>query len=303
MLFPDPLFLLKEVSMKSRRAAHVIGMLGMNVAGNFLLAISVCAFVVPFGSTVGGATGVGIIMQKWQQVPTALTVLIVNIICLPLAWFFVGRRLVAGSLLASFVYPLAISLVERIPHIGEVTDSLILATIFAGVIGGAGVGLVMKSGGSTGGLDIPPLIFNHKLHWPVRTSMYIMDAAIMLGQLPFIKTDRVLYGIVSAYIFTLTLDRVLVFGDRRYEVTVITQRYEQLRETLLDRDFGLTMFLGETGFKREQVKEINAVVRSSQLRELRRLIRSVDETAFVRISQVNAVLGRGFDREKITLQR
>ena len=158
MLFPDPLFLLKEVSMKSRRAAHVIGMLGMNVAGNFLLAISVCAFVVPFGITVGGATGVGIIMQKWQQVPTALTVLIVNIICLPLAWFFVGRRLVAGSLLASFVYPLAISLVERIPHIGEVTDSLILATIFAGVIGGAGVGLVMKSGGSTGGLDIPPLI-------------------------------------------------------------------------------------------------------------------------------------------------
>lgn len=133
--------------------------------------------------------------------------------------------------------------------------------------------------------------------------MYIMDAAIMLGQLPFIKTDRVLYGIVSAYIFTLTLDRVLVFGDRRYEVTVITQRYEQLREILLDRDFGLTMFLGETGFKREQVKEINAVVRSSQLRELRRLIRSVDETAFVRISQVNAVLGRGFDREKITLQR
>ena len=199
--------------MKRKRTTNLIGMLGMNIAGNFLLAISVCAFIVPFGITVGGATGVGIIMQKWQQAPTALTILIINIICLPLAWIFVGKRLVAGSLIASFVYPLAFSLVERIPHIGEITDSLILATIFAGVIGGSGVGLVMKSGGSTGGLDIPPLILNRKLHWPVRTSMYIMDAVIMLGQLPFIKTDRVLYGIVSAYIFTFTLERVLFFGE------------------------------------------------------------------------------------------
>lgn len=285
------------------RILHVAAMLGMNVAGNFLLAVSVCAFIVPFDITVGGATGIGVIFQKWLQAPTALTILLVNMICLPLAWIFVGRRLVVGSLISSFVYPLAFSLVERIPHIGQITDSLMLATIFAGVIGGTGVGLVMKSGGSTGGLDIPPLIFKKHFNWPVKTSMYIMDAAIMLAQLPFIETDRVLYGIVSAYLFTLMIDRVLVFGDKRYEVTVITERYESLRELLLEHDFGLTMFLGETGLKRQPVKEINAMIRSSQLRELNRLIKSVDDNAFVRVAQVNAVHGRGFDREKITLSR
>ena len=123
----------------------------------------------------------------------------------------------------------------------------------------------------------PPLIFKKHFNWPVKTSMYIMDAAIMLAQLPFIETDRVLYGIVSAYLFTLMIDRVLVFGDKRYEVTVITERYESLRELLLEHDFGLTMFLGETGLKRQPVKEINAMIRSSQLRELNRLIKSVDD--------------------------
>lgn len=287
----------------SRAALRAAGRLGMNIAGNFLLAVSVCAFIVPFDITVGGATGVGVIFQKWLGAPTAVTILIVNMICLPLAWIFVGRRLVVGSLISSFVYPLAFALVEKIPHIGEITNSLMLATIFAGVIGGTGVGLVMKSGGSTGGLDIPPLIFNKKLRWPVKTSMYIMDAAIMLAQLPFIETDRVLYGIVSAYIFTLMIDRVLIFGDKRYEVTVITDEYERLRELMLEHDFGLTMFFGETGLQRQPVKEINAMIRSSQLRELRRLIREVDDNAFVRVAQVNAVHGRGFDREKVTLSR
>ena len=74
-----------------------------------------------------------------------------------------GRKLVEGSLLSSLVYPLGLSLVEKIPHITQISNNLMLSTIYAGVIGGIGVGIVMKAEGSTGGLDIPPLILQKKL--------------------------------------------------------------------------------------------------------------------------------------------
>ena len=273
------------------------------VTGNFLLAVSVCAFVVPFDITVGGATGIGVICARTLGAPMWLTVLIVNIICLPLAWIFVGRKLVEGSLLSSLAYPLALSLAERIPHITQISSSLILSAIYAGVIGGAGVGLVMRAEGSTGGLDIPPLILRKEMHIPVRSSMYAMDAVIMLAQLPFCPADRVLYGIASAYLFTQMIDRVLLFGTRMYDVTVVTDDYEELRNVLLERDYGVTMKLAETGLLRKPVRELTATVSASSLKSIQKLIRQVDDTAFVRIAQVTTVLGRGFDREKVSLNR
>ena len=273
----------------------------MIITGNFLLALSVCAFIVPCDITVGGATGIGVICEKALGVPMWASVLAVNVVCLPLAWFFVGRRLVEGSLLSSFIYPFALSLVQRIPHITDISSSLILSSIYAGVIGGAGVGLVMKAEGSTGGLDIPPLILQKRMRIPVKTSMYLMDAAIMIGQLPFCESDRVLYGIASAYLFTQMIDKVLLAGTSMYDVTVVTDLYEQLRELLLKHDYGVTMRIAETGLLKKPVKELTATVGSASLKDIQKLIRQVDDTAFVRIARVTTVLGRGFDREKVTL--
>ncbi|MBQ4362251.1 MAG: YitT family protein [Lachnospiraceae bacterium] len=273
----------------------------MITAGNFLLAVSVCAFIVPYDITVGGATGIGVICAKALGIPMWITVLVINMICLPLARIFVGRKLVEGSLLSSVLYPLALSLAERIPHIAEISSSLILSAIYAGVIGGAGVGIVMKAEGSTGGLDIPPLILQKKLKIPVKTSMYAMDAAIMLGQLPFCQADRVLYGIASAWIFTQMIDKVLLLGQKMYEVTVVTDRYEELRRELLENDYGVTMAVAETGLLRKPTRQVISTISSASLRHIRKLISRVDENAFVRIAQVTTVLGRGFDRERVDL--
>ena len=273
----------------------------MIVIGNFLLAVSVCAFIVPFDITVGGATGVGVILSKAYGVPMWLTVLIINAVCLPLAWIFVGRKLVEGSLLSSLVYPLGLSLVEKIPHITEISNNLMLSTVYAGVIGGIGVGIVMKAEGSTGGLDIPPLILQKKLRIPVKTSMYAMDACIMLLQLPFCETDRVLYGIISAFIFTQLIDRVLLLGEKMYEVTVVTEHFQELRDALLQNDYGVTMELAETGLMKKSIKEVTSTISARSLKHIQKLIRSIDDTAFVRIAQVTTVLGRGFDREKVDL--
>ena len=273
----------------------------MIVIGNFLLAVSVCAFIVPFDITVGGATGVGVILSKACGIPMWLTVLIINAVCLPLAWILVGRKLVEGSLLSSLVYPLGLSLVEKIPHITQISNNLMLSTIYAGVIGGIGVGIVMKAEGSTGGLDIPPLILQKKLRIPVKTSMYAMDACIMLLQLPFCETDRVLYGIISAFIFTQLIDRVLLLGEKMYEVTVVTEHFKELRDELLQNDYGVTLELAETGLMGNPIKEVTSTISARSLKHIQKLIRSIDDTAFVRIAQVTTVLGRGFDREKVDL--
>ena len=176
-----------------------------------------------------------------------------------------------------------------------------LSTIYAGVIGGIGVGIVMKAEGSTGGLDIPPLILQKKLRIPVKTSMYAMDACIMLLQLPFCETDRVLYGIISAFIFTQLIDRVLLLGEKMYEVTVVTEHFQELRDELIQNDYGVTLELAETGLMGNPIKEVTSTISARSLKHIQKLIRSIDDTAFVRIAQVTTVLGRGFDREKVDL--
>ena len=277
----------------------VITHTAMILIGNFLLAFSVCAFTVPSQITVGGATGIGLILSSACGIPMSVTVLIVNLICLPLAWIFVGRKLVQGSVISSFAYPLALSVVQRIPGITEISSGLMLSAVCAGVIGGTGVGLVMKAEGSTGGLDIPPLILRKKMRIPVRVSMYAMDAVIMLLQLPFCQTDRVIYGIISAFLFTQMIDRILLLGEKKYDVRVVTDQFEELRMMLLRHDFGVTMELAETGLRRKQIKQLTATVSAASLNRVINMIRKTDEHAFVRITQVTTVLGRGFDLEKV----
>ena len=266
----------------------------MNIAGSFLLALGVYAFTVPFDIAVSGVTGMSVIVNKLSGIDLSVTVWAVNMICLPLGYFFVGRELAAGSVLSSFVYPFALELCRRIPGLDTLCGDIALAAVMSGVLSGLGIGLVMRSGGSTGGVDILCILFNKRLGIPVSTIMYAIDTAIMLGQLPFCDTDRVLYGAVGVYLMTYLIDRVLTLGTDKYQVTIITEKYEELRRLLLQNDFGVTMQLIETGLEKENQKAVTTTILSRELRKVQDIAAGVDETAFMTIQRVTDARGRGY---------
>lgn len=268
------------------------------VIGNFLLAFSVCAFTLPFNITVGGTTGISIICNNLFQFNLSAVVLIINIICLILGYVFIGKQLVIGSLLSSFLYPLFLSMCQRIPGITSLSHDIILSAIIGGVISGLGVGLAIKAGATIDGLEIISVIINKKLSVPISKSIYIIDTLIMLGQLPFYKFDKVFYGVISAYLLTFMINKVLSYGTTKEQVFIFTKQYELLKNELIKNDFGVTLFHASSGFKNTEFQVVNTTVFSKELPKIKSIIERVDNMAFVTIHSVSEVRGRGFTLEK-----
>ena len=269
-----------------------------NIIGSSMLAFGICAFIEPFELVVGGATGIALITHRLLGVNISTVALIINVAVLIPGLFLGGKKLVAGSLLSSFVYPFALAVCERIPHITEIADNIILACICGGVVCGAGIGLVMRSGGSTGGLDIPAILIHKYFHLPVGKTMNAIDVVIMVAQMPFSLITSVLYGIIYTYIMTNALNSVLVFGDDRLKVTIISEAYEEIGKLLVTNDYGVTFVYAEGGLTKTPIKKVECIMSSARYRKCQNLVESIDPTAFITIEKVKDVRGRGFTLER-----
>ena len=121
------------------------------VAGNAILALAVVAFIVPAGIPMGGATGLGIAGNHFWGIRTSIIVFSLNSILLIIAWFILGKGFVKKTLLSTFIYPLFLELLQKIPGITTMTDNILLSAIFGGLLVGVSMGIVVRVGGSTGG--------------------------------------------------------------------------------------------------------------------------------------------------------
>ena len=124
------------------------------------------------------------------------------------------------------------------------TDDRLLCAVYAGLMIGLSIGIVIRAGASTGGMDIPPLVLNKKLGLSVSATMYVFDFTILLLQILFSDKEQVLYGILLVMIYTLVLDKVLLMGQSRTQVKIISQKYEQIIRRL---DRGSTLIQAQTG--------------------------------------------------------
>ena len=161
------------------------------------------------------------------------------------------------------------------------TDDRLLCAVYAGLMIGLSIGIVIRAGASTGGMDIPPLVLNKKLGLSVSATMYIFDFTILLLQILFSDKEQVLYGILLVMIYTLVLDKVLLMGQSRTQVKIISQKYEQINEQIIRR---LPMIL--------------SVISNRELPRLTRLVNEIDPAAFLVVSAVKEVRGRGFSLSK-----
>lgn len=279
---------------KKRLAADLI----LNILGSTLLAFGVYAFIMPFDLIVGGVTGISLIIHRLTAIRVSLVSLILNLLVLIPAWILGGKKLAMGSVLSSLVYPAAMAVFENFPVLTEMADTRLLAVICGAAACGAGVGAVMRSGGSTGGLDIPVLLLSRRLNLPANDVLRVFDVCIMLGQIPLFGLTGILYGFVYTWLMTAVLGSVLAFGEERLRVTVQSENYEELRRNLVASDFGVTMVSAEGGYTKTPIKQVESVMPAGRLRQARRVIEETDAAAFVTVEKVKEVRGQGFTRAR-----
>lgn len=272
------------------------------ILGNTIYAAGIAAFVLPTGLITGGTTGLGLIANHYFDIPIEFFAAAFNIIMFILAIWILGKSFALTSLISTFYFPIILGVFQKVKMLQHLTDDLMLCTIFSGICIGVGIGMVIKAGASTGGMDIPPLIFNKKMGIPVSVGLYVFDFSILIGQMFFRNTEKSLYGILLVIIYTVLVDKVLLMGKNQMQVKIISDEYEKINtmiHTKLDR--GTTLYKTETGYLHKDGFAVFTVVSNRELPKLNEMVLEIDSKAFMVINQVNEVKGRGFTIGKIKM--
>ena len=267
--------------------------------GNTIYSCGIAAFVLPNDLITGGTTGIALILEHYFGLPIGLSVAIFNIVMFILAILILGKSFALTALISTFYFPWILSQFQKVQFIQNMTDDFLLGSIFAGLMLGLGVGLVIRAGASTGGMDIPPLILNKKFGLPVSIGLYVFDFTILIIQMSFRDKERILYGILLVLIYSTLVDKVLLMGKTQMQVKIISDHYEEINKVIQEKlDRGSTFFKTESGYLRKDSFAIMTVVSSRELPKLNELVLEIDKQAFIVINQVNEVMGRGFTLHK-----
>ena len=269
------------------------------VAGNALYSLTVVLFLIPSGLITGGATGIALAANRLSGLPVSAVLLVVNVVMLVVGWILLGRRFALSTLASTFLSPLTLAIWEKLFENYILTDDLVLSTIFAGLGIGISLGIVIRCGGSTGGMDIPPLVLQKYFRIPVAVSMTVFDLAILLAQAVSSPKEQVLYGIVLVFVYTIVLDKVILLGEHRTEVKIISTHTDEIRSVILSElDRGVTLLNAEGGYLRQPGQLLLTVISNRQLPRLEKMVRAIDPACFMVVSEVTEVRGRGFSLEK-----
>lgn len=273
--------------------------LAVILTGNTVLAFGVAAFVIPNGLISGGSTGLALFFSHQFHVPVTLFVSCLNGLTFLLGAIFLGKKFAVTTLVSTFYYPIALGFFQGLDVIQNLTDDLLLASVYAGLLLGCGVGIVLKMGASTGGMDIPPLIISSRTGVAVSKLMYLFDTSILLLQVTYSDSERILYGILVVMITSLMINQVLVMGKTQTKVEIISDKYEEINQQIQTRiDRGSTLVETVTGHYQKSQRMVMTVISHRELPRLNRLVLDIDPKAFMVISQVNEVKGRGFSLDK-----
>jgi Uncharacterized conserved protein len=274
--------------------------IGLILLGNTVYAMAVTMFILPNGLITGGTTGLALILNHFTGFSIAIFIALFNITMFVLGYLLLGRTFALSTLISTFYYPFALGVFQTMGPLQHMTSDRLLAAIYAGIMIGFSIGIVIKSGASTGGMDIPPLILNKKFGLPVAAVMYGFDFTILLAQMIFANKEQVLYGILMVLIYTMVLDKVLLLGQAKTQVQIISEKYQEINQRINEQiNRGSTLICAETGHLHYQSMVVLTVVANRELPRLNDLVLTIDPKAFMIISRVNEVKGRGFTLEKV----
>lgn len=263
------------------------------VVGTFILAIAVETFIIPYRILSGGVAGIAVALHPILHISATLIANSVLIILLIIGSFILGKEFLKNTVLSCIAYPIFTSILNG--RVNVVVDP-ILASLYGGLIAGAGVGIVLKTGASTGGMDIPPLIINKLTGIKLSTLVLITDFLTVLLGLFVYDLSAVLLGLVSVFASSAAISKVLTInGTVSKAVQIISVKYEDiLKEIDAQLERGATLLQGYGSYTGEEKKIILCVVSDRQYGTLIEIVKEIDPSAFIITTDATDMHGEGF---------
>lgn len=274
------------------------------IIGNISLAVGVAFFVLPNNVLTGGLPGVAIALEPLIHIKPEFLINFLTITLFVFGVLILGRKFAMKTVLCTILYPCFLSLFSYIATNFISPETLImdkyLATIYGGAFMGIGVGCVFRTGASTGGMDIPPLIINKYTHIPLPSLVMMIDAlTVLLGAWTY-GFQAALTGILSVWVSSFMINKTMLIGGHDAKnVMIISKEHKLIMEKIHDTlERGTTIIDATGGYSNEKKPVIMVVVAKKQLPDLQHLISHIDPEAFVIVTDTNEVQGLGFTYEE-----
>lgn len=254
--------------------------------GVALTDIAMGMIVLPQNFAVGGVTGLSVLLSKSIPLSVSMIVLFCNAILFTLGYIFIGRKFILKTLLVSIAFPIGLDICQRINFLLPLkSDPLV----------GIGSGLVLKGDGSNGGFDILGVIFNKYFKISVAVVMNICDCLVLLAQALQKDFMQNLYGLIVIFICAFAVNRVLSYGQSQCEIMIMSKEHIKIKQRIYEEvDAGLTLLHAESGYLSEKMKVIMVVTQYKKIAEVKQIAVSEDPTAFIFVSDVHSVSGKGY---------
>lgn len=178
------------------------------ILGNLLIAIASGVFILPNHIVSGGVNGIALVLQPIFHLPTQTMINILIGITFVAGFMFLGKAFACKTIISSLIYPMFLDVILR--FVPAFSYNMIIATIVSGIMVGVGIGLVLRAGASTGGMDIPPIIINKFTGFSISKSVFIMDSTTVILGFVFYGWKVVLLGLLSVFLCSKSLEYTLV---------------------------------------------------------------------------------------------
>ncbi|MBQ9888811.1 MAG: YitT family protein [Bacteroidales bacterium] len=274
-------------------------------------------FLIPNNLVGGGVTGISSIIQYATGIKMGFTYLVLNAILLAMAMFFIGfgfgGKTVYAIVLASFLlnfFQTAIppTIIEAL----ALNNGKLMSTIMGGIMAGTGIGMAISEGGSTGGTDIIALIVNKYRNVSPGRMILAMDVVIILSSLAVPsytsggetigwadKVTTIVYGLILVTINSYVLDVYLAGSKQSVLLFVLSKKHEQIADAITgELHRGVTVLEGRGWFTKENTEVLMVITRKTDLNVMLKYIKAIDPNAFLSVSSVTGVYGKGFDKIK-----
>jgi uncharacterized membrane-anchored protein YitT (DUF2179 family) len=275
-------------------------------------------FLIPNNLVGGGVTGISSIIQYATGIKMGFTYLVLNAILLAMAMFFIGfgfgGKTVYAIVLASFLlnfFQTAIppTIIEAL----ALNNGKLMSTIMGGIMAGAGIGMAISEGGSTGGTDILALIVNKYRNVSPGRMILVIDLVIIGSSIlvpsysadgklvPFVdKVLTVVYGYILVSICSVVIDQYLSGSKQSVQLIILSKKYEAIADAITrDLHRGVTVLDGQGWYTKEPSHVLMVLTRKTDMNLLFKYIKTIDPEVFMSVSSVMGVYGRGFDTIKV----
>ena len=267
---------------------------GIVLLGTFIMAVAVKVFILPFNVLSGGVAGIAVALEPIFHLDPDFVINVLVLSMFILGTIVLGKDFAMKTFLSSIVYPVYLPLID--PFVPVLDLDPMIASIYGGIVAGIGIGMVIRTGSSTGGMDILALLGEKYFKIPSHIGCLILDGATVILGVAMYSIHDAMIGLLSVFVTSVLIDKTVSFGGQKTKaLIVISDKYEEILSKIkTDMDRGATLLHGEGGYSRDGKEVIFCVIENNQYPEFTTMINAIDPNAFIVVQDAHEVKGDGF---------